>query len=278
MVMFGVTCPKCYAYVMPNKGGGRVCCPNCQLMFARPEEQDNLPAEAVAETTTSPSLAMEVEEKDEPAVLIQKPTIARKKTASVERQADDSSTADEKQYRWLWLTLLSVSLLCATVAVVFWVTNARKRAGWLVLDGDAQGQLAELTVKKDRIPADVLASLSHPKSTTRLSRDAIRQLAQEHDLFGPWRTNGHLCFNDGDIRWWSEQARDGWEIELEFLARKVLLQAAERDLLIIKDQGTLSYWSDRIERLLANQLERQMQSAHSELQRAIHARTCCTTF
>lgn len=80
----------------------------------------------------------------------------------------------------------------------------------------------------------------------KLSKQQIKELAQKIGLLQESKTNPHLSFLDGDIAYWSEQGLSLTQLRLQFLARKAVLDAAERAKVRIADQGKLSLASQEI--------------------------------
>ena len=62
----------------------------------------------------------------------------------------------------------------------------------------------------------------------------------------PMDVNPHLRFQDGDIAFFAEQSLAAWEIELEFLARKLVLEAADREDVVIQDPGELAHAASKV--------------------------------
>jgi hypothetical protein len=68
----------------------------------------------------------------------------------------------------------------------------------------------------------------------------VRALVNRYSLRDRPDTNGHLRFFDGDIAYWYEQKLPAWELELRFLAMRIVLDAAARDKRRVATQGDLS--------------------------------------
>jgi len=81
----------------------------------------------------------------------------------------------------------------------------------------------------------------------------IRKLADSFGLLNETQVNPHLSFLGGDISYWHEQGVSLQRLNLEFAARKVVLTAADRDGVVISDQGQLSFAAQQI---MAEMLER----------------------
>jgi len=83
-----------------------------------------------------------------------------------------------------------------------------------------------------------------------LGRAQIKELAKMFNLLDSRKINQHLRYNDGDISFWCEQGLSLDELIMQFGARKVVLDAADRGGTIIDDQGTLSLVATRVMPLL----------------------------
>lgn len=69
----------------------------------------------------------------------------------------------------------------------------------------------------------------------------VKELAKMIGLLDSPRINPHLRFLDGDISYWYEQELRLDELRMHFAARKAVLDAADRDGVVIADQGVLSW-------------------------------------
>ncbi len=80
----------------------------------------------------------------------------------------------------------------------------------------------------------------------KITRSQIRGLANEFGLLSETATNPHLGYLDGDIAYWSEQKLSFERLALEFSARRIVLDAAERTGVIILDQSQLSWHAEKV--------------------------------
>jgi hypothetical protein len=145
----------------------------------------------------------------------------------------------------LGLGLGAALLVAFPIALAMIVVRAEKLP-FLVVRADPAGNISDLTVNEDNLPAEIAAVLGAPKVTTGLARDQVRELAMRHQLFAVHAMNPQLRFIEGDVTFWLHQRRAGWELELEFLARRLLMEAADRAQVKIATQGTLSYYARRL--------------------------------
>ncbi len=144
---------------------------------------------------------------------------------------------------WLFVALGGVGLLI--LAIILW--PASQKHDWLQILVDDQGRIDGLIVHAERIPREVMEELPSPFDRKIMAdREQIRQLAQAKGLYEDRRVNPHLIFDDGVINWWVMQKRPAWELELELLGRRLLLEAADRKGVYIPDPGYLGKWSERI--------------------------------
>lgn len=79
-----------------------------------------------------------------------------------------------------------------------------------------------------------------------LSEGDIRKLAETFGLMTETRTNPHLGFLDGDISYWAQQNLSVDRLKLEFGARRTVLEAADKQRIVIADQGKLSWAAQQI--------------------------------
>jgi hypothetical protein len=156
---------------------------------------------------------------------------------------------------WSWRKMLGLglgaALLIAFPIVLATILVRSEKPPFLVVRADQTGNINDLTVNVDSLPPDIASVLRAPKFTTELSRDQIRELAIQHQLFAIHPVNPQLCFIEGDVTFWQKQRRAGWELELEFLARRLLLETADRAHIKIATQGILSYYSRQLYNKLA---------------------------
>jgi hypothetical protein len=106
-----------------------------------------------------------------------------------------------------------------------------------------------VTVREDDIQGPLkkaVSSLSKQPSGTKPTRAQIKALAKGIGLLDETRTNPHLSFLDGDIAYWYEQGLSPDRLSLEFAARMAVLKAADKDGVIIDDQGKLSWAAGQI--------------------------------
>ncbi len=148
------------------------------------------------------------------------------------------------------VVLVSSALLMVLVLVVLYVLARSGGEPWLVLEPEG-GKLSGLRVDDSRIPAEVVQSLPQATEKQKLDRGAILVLAGKHRLDEALAVNPQLQFNQQDALYWSKLALPHWRLELAFLSRRLLLEAAERTQTTIATQGDLSYYAEKLEQVLA---------------------------
>lgn len=116
---------------------------------------------------------------------------------------------------------------------------------WIGLETQG-GNLAKVSVEKGKIPTATLQRLMPTKDERKLTKDEIKALAKQCGLFDGTEVNPHLRYKDGDISYWSEQDLQAWELQLEFLARRWVLLAADDAKAYIPQQGDLSHWASSV--------------------------------
>ena len=90
---------------------------------------------------------------------------------------------------------------------------------------------------------EVVAAFTDKTSPTK---SEIKKLAGEIGLLKEYETNPHLSFLDGDCAYWAEQGLSFKRLEIEFTARKIVLEAADKKGVIIPTQGDLSSAAQQI--------------------------------
>lgn len=149
------------------------------------------------------------------------------------------------------LTLVAVG---AVVGFLIWKGGRGSRAesaGWLTVWKGDGGTLHAVTADESKVTPEVVARLPARRRTGRLSAAEIRAAMTECGLFGERAVNAHLRFGDGDVRYWAEQPRPGWEVRVELLCRGLVLDLAEEKGVRIDSQGDLSYWAGKLYFVLA---------------------------
>lgn len=79
-----------------------------------------------------------------------------------------------------------------------------------------------------------------------LGKGQIKDLAKRFNLLERKKINPHLRLLDGDISYWYEQGLSLDELIRHFEARKAVLDAADRDRVLINHQGELSWAAAQI--------------------------------
>jgi len=74
----------------------------------------------------------------------------------------------------------------------------------------------------------------------------IKKMARKYGLLDESKYNPHLSLLGGDIAYWFEQGVSLNRLNLEFSARKTVLDVADREKFFISDQGILSYAAQSI--------------------------------
>jgi len=144
----------------------------------------------------------------------------------------------------LWLLLLILGL--GVGGTIWWLVGPGRRP-WLELLKDKEGVIMGVRVDPQRIPRAVLDQLPSPGDDTPVRDKAeIQALAERHGLYQSWKINPHLTFEDWVIDYWSKQGRPAWDLELQFLSRRLVLEAAERGGVRIPYPGDLSRWAERV--------------------------------
>lgn len=145
----------------------------------------------------------------------------------------------------VWFLLL-IALLGLGAGGTYWLLGPGRRP-WLEVLKDEDGVIVGVHVDPRKIPRDVLDQLPTPNDNTPLRDPAeIKALAEHYELYQSWETNPHLAFDRGVIDYWSKQGRPAWELELQFLSRRLVLEAAERAQARIPYPGDLSKWAERV--------------------------------
>jgi hypothetical protein len=80
----------------------------------------------------------------------------------------------------------------------------------------------------------------------KVSKQQIKELAEQIGLLQESETNPHLSFLPGDIAYWFETGLSLKQLRLQFSARKAVIDAADRAKVRIADQGKLSWASQEI--------------------------------
>lgn len=96
-----------------------------------------------------------------------------------------------------------------------------------------------------KVPNELLALLPS-QDTRKLNKSEIRELADKHRLLDEWKVNPQLKFMDGDISLFYNESLSARNVELQFMARRIVLEKAEEEGTTIPSQGDLSALSQPV--------------------------------
>lgn len=91
-----------------------------------------------------------------------------------------------------------------------------------------------------RISKPASPPTARPNGGSALSAERVKALAGEFALTEETGTNPSLVFSDKDIAYWRDRRLDEGRLELEFAARRLILEAADRQHVKIPNKETLS--------------------------------------
>lgn len=94
-----------------------------------------------------------------------------------------------------------------------------------------------------------------PSGDSALSAETVKAIAGEFGLTERTETNPNLVFGDKDIIYWRNQRLNEGRLELEFAARRLILEAADRQHVKISDKETLSKAAQQLIPILENAKE-----------------------
>jgi hypothetical protein len=143
---------------------------------------------------------------------------------------------------WAWIFLSAVGVPLGIAAL----RAGKKHDGWIQLRTDKRGTVINIVVRPQFIPKAVRARLPESQGKGLCTEDRVNRLAENYGLYTAWRVNPHLRYSSGDTTYWAKQKRPAHELEMEFLARRCVLEAAERVQARIPNQGDLSHWSGKV--------------------------------
>jgi len=110
----------------------------------------------------------------------------------------------------------------------------------------------ELSIENERIEKEALEfSNSKNEDTIITDRNETRRIATQCGMFNSWNVNSHLKFQDGDISYFTGKF-NAFELELQFRARRLLLEKADEKRIRLDEPGDLSQKSKRIEAQLTD--------------------------
>nr|VFJ91537.1 MAG: hypothetical protein BECKH772B_GA0070898_1001832 [Candidatus Kentron sp. H]VFK03611.1 MAG: hypothetical protein BECKH772A_GA0070896_103393 [Candidatus Kentron sp. H]VFK06214.1 MAG: hypothetical protein BECKH772C_GA0070978_103343 [Candidatus Kentron sp. H] len=116
--------------------------------------------------------------------------------------------------------------------------DERGRLRHLALDEVKSGMEGDIAIMADELPAERLEK--------RATLSDVKKEAERYGLMRPRIENPGLRFKTGDLAYWTEQGLQLWELQLEFYARKLVLDAADKHGAEIPTQGDLSHFAQRI--------------------------------
>ena len=114
------------------------------------------------------------------------------------------------------------------------------------VDIDMDGEIISIQSKSILQKAKILVESSKESKKQNLTKSKIKKLAIEYKLLTETDTNPHLSFLGGDISYWYEQKLSERRYRLEFSARQIVLEEADKSGIVIEDQGKLSWAAQQI--------------------------------
>jgi len=109
---------------------------------------------------------------------------------------------------------------------------------------DIDGKYLRITDDVIKKSAEKVVEVAEVRSN--LSEGEVKDLAERLRLFERTETNPHLTFKGGDISFWHRQKMREDDLTLEFQARRAILEAADKQGFVIRDQGVLSWAAQQV--------------------------------
>ena len=116
----------------------------------------------------------------------------------------------------------------------------------LRIEKNASSRVTAVTIDESASVPRQLVDLLPAKDTRKLTKPEIKKLAAKHRLFTEWKVNPGLHFQDGDVSYWFEQELSASNVELQLLARRIVIEQAETANATIPSQGDLSALSSPV--------------------------------
>ena len=119
----------------------------------------------------------------------------------------------------------------------------------------------QLTYQEDLLTKQIYSELFSEETTfdtarintVKLDEEEIGRLAEFYSLTTDWKANPHLTYQQGDYAFWKEQGLTLGELRIEFQARQIVLQHAEKNGIFIKEHGDLAVQAEQVKaRLVEN--------------------------
>lgn len=116
--------------------------------------------------------------------------------------------------------------------------DERGRLKHLALNEVKSSAEEDIVIKAGELPAERLEKFA--------TLPDVEKEAERYGLMRRSIENPNLRFKTGDLAYWAEQGLQLWELQLEFYARKLVLDAADKYGAEIPTQGDLSHFAQRI--------------------------------
>jgi hypothetical protein len=159
------------------------------------------------------------------------------------------------------MIILAAVIVSLATGVAFGTLLGMKRhrepPAWLSMSKNTEGKINGLMIKGQEIPPAVLTALPQVCEDSKLTREQVRELMDRYHLFDHRVTNDKLRCKEGNVTYWFEQNRPRWELEVVFLSRQLLLEEADRAMVVIDTQSELSRWSKRLYQVLIRYVNNQ---------------------
>jgi hypothetical protein len=146
-----------------------------------------------------------------------------------------------------WLPLILIGAICTiNTSIAKEDTNSLPLKNIVRIE-KGEGQIVKhVTLEPGPIPKELNDILPENKDISKPTKTQIKNLAEKNRLFEEWEVNPVLQFQDGDISYWYEQGKPAWNLELQFLARRIVIERAEEAKGKIPSQGDLSALSQPV--------------------------------
>lgn len=133
-----------------------------------------------------------------------------------------------------------VALIGALGVIIAAVLSKADGSGDVYINIPSNKGDIQIALQQAEISQRISEQLSLQRDEHRPNRNEVRELAKKYHLLRRPKVNPQLRFKDGDIAFFAEQNLSTWEIELEFMARRLILDQADEKNVTILDQGALS--------------------------------------
>ena len=140
-------------------------------------------------------------------------------------------------------------ILLAFILLTFSIINIGfVYAGGIISKINMDGKFISISSSDsvNKLETLIKKKITNQEDTQKPSWSEIKKIGEEYGLFKIGGLNFGLKMQDGTVGYWHDQKLSKTECQIQLLARKIVLDAANNQKVVIGDQGKLSFVAERL--------------------------------